>query len=195
MCSTPTTRRWAAKLPSIAMTRLAVFLARSPTRSRSLAMWIAAMISRRSCAIGWRRAIMQDGAVLDLRAAACRSARSLAMTRWARLDVARGRERRPKSATCCSARPPISAILLGEIVEFVVEGADDVFGHRGSCLVACARSAEAAGDVVLRAPVARRGEDLRSVSSNSTSSPRYMKAVKSETRAACCMLWVTMTIV
>ena len=30
---------------------------------------------------------------------------------------------------------------------------------------------------------------------NSISSPRYMKAVKSDTRAACCMLWVTITIV
>jgi len=36
---------------------------------------------------------------------------------------------------------------------------------------------------------------MRLVVSNSTSSPRYMKAVKSETRAACCMLWVTITIV
>ena len=36
---------------------------------------------------------------------------------------------------------------------------------------------------------------MRVVSPNSTSSPRYMKAVKSETRAACCMLWVTMAIV
>ena len=33
------------------------------------------------------------------------------------------------------------------------------------------------------------------VLSNSTSSPRYMKAVKSDTRAACCMLCVTMTMV
>src|SRR2546421_6643851 len=34
-----------------------------------------------------------------------------------------------------------------------------------------------------------------SVSSNSTSSPVSMKAVLSATRAACCMLWVTITIV
>ena len=33
------------------------------------------------------------------------------------------------------------------------------------------------------------------VSPNSTSSPRYMKAVNCEMRAACSMLWVTMTIV
>jgi len=33
------------------------------------------------------------------------------------------------------------------------------------------------------------------VASTSTSSPRYMKAVKSETRAACCMLCVTMSTV
>ncbi len=33
------------------------------------------------------------------------------------------------------------------------------------------------------------------VGPNSTSSPRYMKAVNCEMRAACCMLWVTMTMV
>ena len=36
---------------------------------------------------------------------------------------------------------------------------------------------------------------IRSVSSNSISSPRSKKPVKSETRAACCMLCVTMTMV
>jgi hypothetical protein len=36
---------------------------------------------------------------------------------------------------------------------------------------------------------------MRSVLSNSTSFPSQKKAVSSETRAACCMLWVTMTIV
>jgi hypothetical protein len=35
----------------------------------------------------------------------------------------------------------------------------------------------------------------RLVESNSIISPRYMKAVKSETRAASCMLWVTIAIV
>src|SRR5690606_17629194 len=35
----------------------------------------------------------------------------------------------------------------------------------------------------------------RSVSPNSISSPRSKKAVRSLTRAACCMLWVTITIV
>ena len=32
-----------------------------------------------------------------------------------------------------------------------------------------------------------------SVAPNSISSPKYMYAVKSETRAACCMLWVTIS--
>src|SRR6185295_12256747 len=36
---------------------------------------------------------------------------------------------------------------------------------------------------------------IRSVGPNSTSSPLSMNAVSSATRAACCMLWVTMTIV
>ena len=36
---------------------------------------------------------------------------------------------------------------------------------------------------------------MRSVSPNSTSSPRSKKPVRSETRAACCMLWVTITMV
>ena len=38
-------------------------------------------------------------------------------------------------------------------------------------------------------------ENILSVAACSTSSPSSMKAVVSATRAACCMLWVTMTIV
>ena len=58
-----------------------------------------------------------------------------------------------------------------------------------------ARSAEAAGDVVLGLLLVGVHEDPGRSAPNSISSPRYMKAVYCEMRAACCMLWVTMTMV
>ena len=65
------------------------------------------------------------------------------------------------------------------------------------------RSAEAAGDVVARARVRRLGEDPLGVvvldrarpGACRRSTSRLKKAVRSATRAACCMLWVTITIV
>ena len=52
------------------------------------------------------------------------------------------------------------------------------------------------GRVVLGAGgLCRGGVEMLAVGPNSISPPRYMKAVKSETRADCCMLWVTITIV
>ena len=92
------------------------------------------------------------------------------------------------SITIFSAMPPISAMRRSSFVEFLVVGSDGMFAHQ------TAPSAKAAGDVILRALVARRGENLL-VWSNSTSSPRYMKAVNCDTRAACCMLCVTIAIV
>ena len=65
------------------------------------------------------------------------------------------------------------------------------------------RSAEAAGDVVLGALVGRVREDLRGlvvldedpVRGRRPSTSRLKNAVMSATRAACCMLWVTITSV
>ena len=57
------------------------------------------------------------------------------------------------------------------------------------------RSSEPPGDVGLSARVLGRREQRRSVGATSTSSPCSMNAVRSETRAACCMLCVTITTV
>ena len=56
-------------------------------------------------------------------------------------------------------------------------------------------SSEPPRDVALRARVPRRREDRAPWAPPSTSSPFSMNAVQSETRAACCMLCVTMTTV
>ena len=62
------------------------------------------------------------------------------------------------------------------------------------CCICSLRSAVAAGDVVLR-PLDWGLVKICEVSPTSISSPRWKKAVRCDTRAACCMLWVTMTIV
>ena len=56
------------------------------------------------------------------------------------------------------------------------------------------RLTEATGDVALGAFVVGIGEDVVG-SPNSTSSPRRKKPVLWEIRVACCILWVTMTMV
>ena len=59
MCFRPTMARGTlGSTPSLSE-RLAMFLARSPTRSKSPATRIAPTISLRSTAIGWRRAIVR----------------------------------------------------------------------------------------------------------------------------------------
>ena len=58
MCSSPRISFSGWKSLSSAATRLPMFLARSPIRSRSVATRIAPTISRRSTAIGWRRAMV-----------------------------------------------------------------------------------------------------------------------------------------
>ncbi len=58
MCSRPRISFSGWKSLSSAATRLPMFLARSPIRSRSVATRMAPTISRRSTAIGWRRAMV-----------------------------------------------------------------------------------------------------------------------------------------
>src|SRR5213075_3195581 len=58
MCSRPRISLSGWKSLSSAATRLPMFLARSPIRSRSMATRMAPTISRRSTAIGWRRAVL-----------------------------------------------------------------------------------------------------------------------------------------
>src|SRR5262249_22256402 len=140
-----------------ASTRLAMFLARSPIRSRSFDTRKEPTMSRRSTAMGWRRAMVRmafssivrcrlstDGSSAITFCASSTSRRASAMT---------------ESAISFSARPPISAtmressprsaskalIVCSDIVLFFR------FCRRNS-------SAETAGDVVLGAAVARRGE-------------------------------------
>ena len=84
---------------------------------------IAPTISRRSTAIGWRRAMMQDRAAPRSRAAARRSSGRRRSRCCGELGVALGAARRPTSAICFSARPPISAIMRARSLQVVVEGA------------------------------------------------------------------------
>ena len=94
---------------SSASTRLAMFLARSPMRSRSLAMRSAPTISRRSIAIGWRRAIVRIAfsSISRCSASICASA---AIDSLGELDVALGqridRRRRPASRRGRPSRRP-----------------------------------------------------------------------------------------
>src|SRR6516162_4647003 len=157
MCSTPRITFCRLSSPSRTITRLAMFLARSPIRSRSLETRSAPTMSRRSIAIGWRRAMVRiafssisrcrrsilESSTMTLcdRSASCRLSASIA---W---PISR------------SARPPISAIMR-----------DSSWRSASNALWVCSviaisslrllASAEAAGDVVLGAPVRGRGEHL-----------------------------------
>src|SRR5664280_2516826 len=86
-----------------------MFLARSPIRSRSLAMRRAPTISRKSTAIGCRRAIVSTAfssisrCNASILASACVMRCASALSRLASAST--------ESATCFSARPPISATM------------------------------------------------------------------------------------
>src|SRR5215470_18502041 len=157
MCSTPRITFCKLSSPSRTITRFAMFLARSPIRSRSLETRSAPTMSRRSIAIGWRRAMVRiafssisrcrrsilasSAMMLRDRSASCRLSASIA------LPISR------------SARPPISAIMR-----------DSSWRSASNALWVCSvitisslrllASAEAAGDVVLGPPVRGRGEHL-----------------------------------
>src|SRR3954453_14466851 len=140
-----------------------MFLARSPIRSRSLDTRSAPTISLRSTAIGCRRAIVST-ARSSISACSASMLGSLATVRWAR-SASRRASASTASAICFSASPPISAtirvsswrstskafaVCSGITIYFVLAGANRDL-------------AEAAGDVVLRASIARRGEHLARV--------------------------------
>src|SRR5258705_7645583 len=158
MCSTPRMSFCGWKSPLIAVTRLPMFLARSPTRSRSLAMRSALTTSRRSTAIGCRRAIVSTAFSSTSRCSASIDGSS-AIARWAR-SASRLASASTASATCFSARPPISATMRAMSCR-----------STSKALAVCSlivtviasflcRSAEPAGDIVLRALVTRRRKHL-----------------------------------
>ena len=78
-------------------------------RSRSLATRSALTISRRSTAIGWRRAMVSTAFSSISRCSASMLA-SFATTRLAR-SASRLESAATESAICFSARPPISATM------------------------------------------------------------------------------------
>src|SRR4249919_1768757 len=160
MCCRPRISFNGLKSPSSWPTRLPMFLARSPIRSRSLETRSAPTISRRSTAIGCRRAIVSTAFSLI---SACRASM---LGSPATVPSARSASRRASASTasaiCLSASPPISAtirvsswrstskafaVCSGITIYFILAGEP--------CDLA-----ETAGDVVLRAAIARRGEHL-----------------------------------
>src|SRR5882757_4343304 len=151
MCSRPRISFSGWNSLSSAATRLPMFLARSPIRSRSMATRMAPTISRRSTAIGWRRAMVNTARSSITRCRLSISA-SAATTRWPS-----GTSRRISASTDStiirSARPPISATSR-------VSSCRSLSNALAVCSEAiCLSSAEPAGDVILGASIARRGED------------------------------------
>src|ERR1700712_2716419 len=129
-----------------------MFLARSPIRSRSVATRMALTISRRSTAIGWRRAMVRTARSSITRCRLSISA-SAATTRWPSA-TSRRISASTDSTIMRSASPPISATSR-------VNSCRSVSNALAVCSEAMSlSSAEAAGDVVLGASIARRGEDL-----------------------------------
>src|SRR5215467_2532814 len=167
MCSTPRISLGGGNSPFRAITRLAIFFARSPIRSRSLASRRAPTTSRRSTAMGWRLAIMSTALSSISRCKASIFA-SADDTRCASA-VSRFASASTESATCFSARPPISAtmrerscrsvskafIVWSDIVIFRLSafGALTFSAYRSHAL------AKASCNVVLRATIVRGGED------------------------------------
>src|SRR5229473_784137 len=152
MCSRPRISFSGWKSLSSAATRLPMFLARSPIRSRSVATRMAPTISRRSTAIGWRRAMVKTARSSMVR---CRLSISLsaATTRWPSA-TSRRTSASTESTIMRSARPPISATSRVSS-----------WRSLSNALAVCSEamivsSAESAGDVVLSASIARRGENL-----------------------------------
>src|ERR1700730_15985749 len=152
MCSRPRISFSGWNSFSSAATRLPMFLARSPIRSRSVATRMAPTISRRSTAIGWRRAMVSTARSSITR---CRLSIS-ASAATTRLPSATSRRisASTDSTIMRSARPPISATSR-------VSSCRSLSNALAVCSVAmCLSSAEPAGDVVLGASIARRGENL-----------------------------------
>src|SRR3954463_6082393 len=151
MCSRPRISFSGWKSLSIAVTRLPMFLARSPIRSRSTATRMALTISRRSTAIGWRRAMVST-ARSSMRCCSRAISTSAGTTR---LDSATSRRTSAstESVIMRSARPPISATRRVSSCRSL----SNAFAVCSEAIVLS--SAETAGDVVLGPSIARRGED------------------------------------
>src|SRR5712672_2496069 len=129
-----------------------MFLARSPIRSKSMATRMAPTISRRSTAIGWRRAMVNTA---RSSITCCRLSIS-ASAATTRLPSATSRRisASTDSTIMRSARPPISATSRVNSCRSL-----------SNALAVCSEamffsSAEPAGDVVLGTSIARRGENL-----------------------------------
>src|SRR5216684_2348175 len=152
MCSRPRISFSGWKSFSRAATRLPMFLARSPIRSRSVATRMAPTISRRSTAIGWRRAMVNTARSSITRCKLSISA-SLATTRLPSA-ISRRTSASTESTIMRSASPPISATSR-------VNSCRSLSNALAVCSEAMfLSSAEPAGDVVLGASIARRGEYL-----------------------------------
>src|SRR5476651_1280969 len=150
MCSRPRISFSGWKSFSRAATRLPMFLARSPIRSRSVATRMAPTISRRSTAIGWRRAMVNTARSSITRCRLSISASAAAT----RLPSATSRRisASTDSTIMRSARPPISATSR-------VSSCRSLSNALAVCSDAMfLSSTEPAGDVVLGAPVAWRRE-------------------------------------
>src|SRR6266849_8169671 len=152
MCSRPRISFSGWKSFSRAATRLPMFLARSPIRSRSVATRMAPTISRRSTAIGWRRA-MVNTARSSIMCCRLSISASAATTRWPSA-TSRRTSASTDSTIMRSARPPISATSRVNSCRSL-----------SNALAVCSEamffsSAEPAGDVILGTSIARRGENL-----------------------------------
>src|SRR6202035_1560165 len=155
MCSRPRISFSGWNSFSSAATRLPMFLARSPIRSRSVATRMAPTISRKSTAIGWRRA-MVDTARSSIRRCKLSISASAATTRWPSA-TSRRISASTDSTIMRSARPPISATSRVNSCRSL-----------SNALAVCSEtmlfsSAEPAGDVILGASIARRGEYLAGI--------------------------------
>ena len=92
---------------AITSARLAMFLAKSPVRSRLQLILSAATVRRRSWATGWRSAIVLI--VLRSMSRCMSSSRSSRPISVCARKGSRSTTARTASATCCSARPPMRA--------------------------------------------------------------------------------------
>src|ERR1700719_2185064 len=152
MCSRPRISFSGWKSLSSAATRLPMFLARSPIRSRSVATRMAPTISRRSTAIGWRRAMVRTArsSITRCKLSISASAAATRLPSATSLRISASTD----STIMRSARPPISATSRVNSCRSL-----------SNALAVCSEtmvlsSAEPAGDVVLGASIARRCEYL-----------------------------------
>src|SRR5450830_86892 len=155
MCSTPRISLAGGNSPLSAITRLAMFLARSPMRSRSLARRKAPTISRKSTAIGWRRAMVST-AFSSISCCSLSILASAAVIRCASV-LSRLVSASTESATCFSARPPISATMRARSCRSVSKALVVCC----SVIVVVLQSAEATGYIILGAAIVRRRKHAR----------------------------------